>query len=263
MRIKLILWPLQKQTTLPVNYNYFLTGLIYKFILSSSVDYARFLHDDGYHLENSKKTFKLFTYSMLRAQNLRIQQDNITFRQDDITWFISSPVGEFIQHLVNGIFAEGQIIKIGPEGDRKEFLIKYVETMEKPQFSGNMRFTCLAPVTASKTVLTVDGEKACHYLRPWEDQLSETICSNLMNKYRLIYGQASGQPKNFHFEVDDEYMKRKNGKVTKVINFKGTNIVGFIAPFTVTGPPELIQVGHECGFGDKGSMGFGMVEQIK
>jgi CRISPR-associated endoribonuclease Cas6 len=76
-----------------------------------------------------------------------------------------------------------------------------------------------------------------------------------------LHGKDSGDT-DFKIIIDEDYVKRKNGKITKNINFKGTNIIGFMAPFEVTGSPELIEVGYEAGFGEKGSMGFGMVKEI-
>jgi CRISPR-associated endoribonuclease Cas6 len=35
-----------------------------------------------------------------------------------------------------------------------------------------------------------------------------------------------------------------------------------MAPLEVTGSPELIETGYEAGFGEKGSMGFGMIREI-
>ena len=67
---------------------------------------------------------------------------------------------------------------------------------------------------------------------------------------------------DFEIKIDTDYMNKKSGKIIKNINFKGTNIIGFMAPFEVTGSPELIEVGYEAGFGEKGSMGFGMVKEI-
>lgn len=64
----------------------------------------------------------------------------------------------------------------------------------------------------------------------------------------------------FSIKVDEEYMNKKNGKITKNINFKGTNIIGFMTPFEVNGNPKLIEIGYETGFEGKGSMGFGMVK---
>lgn len=67
-------------------------------------------------------------------------------------------------------------------------------------------------------------------------------------------------PPEFNIKIDTDYMNRRSGKITKKINFKGTDIIGFMAPFEVTASPELIETGHEAGFGEKGSMGFGMVK---
>ena len=51
--------------------------------------------------------------------------------------------------------------------------------------------------------------------------------------------------------------------MTRLVDYKGTKIRGVVAPFHVIGAPELIHIGYECGFGDKNSMGFGMVEVSK
>lgn len=100
----------------------------------------------------------------------------------------------------------------------------------------------------------------CHYLRPWEDGFSEAIKNNLIKKYKLIHGKDVADAA-FSIKIDTEYMNRRSGKITKNINFKGTNIIGFMAPFEVTGNPELIRIGYEAGFGEKGSMGFGMIKE--
>jgi CRISPR-associated endoribonuclease Cas6 len=56
-----------------------------------------------------------------------------------------------------------------------------------------------------------------------------------------------------------------NGKVQKLITLKEgrsdeTKIKGTLAPFRLRAPRELMEVGYECGFGEKNSMGFGMVK---
>ncbi|MCK5504612.1 MAG: hypothetical protein KAJ10_05590 [Thermodesulfovibrionia bacterium] len=80
-------------------------------------------------------------------------------------------------------------------------------------------------------------------------------------RYRLIHGK-SPEGTDLQIKINSEYMNKKNGKITKNINFKGTNIIGFMAPFEVAGSPELIETGYEAGFGEKGSMGFGMVKEV-
>ena len=115
MRVKFTLILAGKHKTLPVNYNYFLTGLIYKIIKNSSEDYSEFLHNNGYRFPESKKGFKLFTYSMLMGKKARVKGETISFGDGNIHWQISSPVDTFIQHLITGVFTEGQEIKVGEE----------------------------------------------------------------------------------------------------------------------------------------------------
>jgi CRISPR-associated endoribonuclease Cas6 len=165
-----------------------------------------------------------------------------------------------------GIFSEGQEIEIGPEGGKIKLVIEKVETLPKPEFRESMRFSCLSPITISK-VINLDGSNRfnrfnrskCYYLRPWEEGFSEAIKSNLIKKHRLIYGKGINDV-HFEIKIDSAYMNKRAGKIIKNINFKDTNIVGFMAPFEVRGNPELIEVGYEAGFGEKGSMGFGMVK---
>jgi len=276
MRVKFTLIPNSSNRSLPVNYNYFLTSLIYKFLQNSSKDYSRFLHDTGYRISESKKGFKLFTYSMFLGANAIVKGDTITFGNGVVSWYLSSPVDEFLQHLITGAFARGQEIEIGvPLNGLKRvsdltgsnrFLIERVETLPKPQFKKTMRFTCLSPITVSKVTGSngtndLNGPLKCHYIRPWEEGFSDAIKNNLIKKYKLVHGMDI-ESHGFKLAIDTEYMNKKTGKIIKNINFKGTNIIGFMSPFIVTGNPELIEIGCEAGFGEKGSMGFGMVREI-
>jgi CRISPR-associated endoribonuclease Cas6 len=222
---------------------------------------------------------------MLMCSKVKIKDEKIGFLNKRIQWQISSPVDEFIQHLIMGIFAEGQEIEIGPEDNVIKLVIEKVETLPGPEFKESMRFTCLSPITVSSIVSpfhrstqawnreTVEpgtwnggtwnmeqwNDSKCYYLRPWEEGFSEAIKNNLIKKYRLIYGKDINDA-HFEIKIDPVYMNKRAGKIIKNINFKDTNIIGFMAPFEVRGSPELIEVGYEAGFGEKGSMGFGMVK---
>lgn len=39
-----------------------------------------------------------------------------------------------------------------------------------------------------------------------------------------------------------------------------TLVKGTLSPFRLEAPPELQEIGYECGFGEKNSQGFGMVK---
>ncbi|MDE0314038.1 MAG: CRISPR-associated endoribonuclease Cas6, partial [Candidatus Poribacteria bacterium] len=59
---------------------------------------------------------------------------------------------------------------------------------------------------------------------------------------------------------DKVYIDILQGRVTRLVDYKGIKIRGVLCPFNVSGSIPLIQTGYECGFGDKNSAGFGMVE---
>ena len=108
------------------------------------------------------------------------------------------------------------------------------------------------------TVRERDGKEGTHYCLPDDPEFSSLVRQNLIGKHQAIYGRTPADD-TLTFQYDTAYIQRKQGRVTRLVDFKGIKIRGVLCPFTVTGSPSLIQVGYECGFGDKNSAGFGMV----
>jgi CRISPR-associated endoribonuclease Cas6 len=183
MRVKITLTPSHNNLSLPVNYNYFLTGLIYRTLEKSSEDYSRFLHTDGYQLTNSEKRFKLFAFSRLISDQYRVAGDSISFGKSPVCWHISSPVQEFIEHLVNGVFAEGQQIKIGPQGSESLFIVERLESLSPPAFTATMKFICLSPITVSKTISRSNGSNSLNS----SNGLNSLNGSNGLNSLKVFY----------------------------------------------------------------------------
>lgn len=92
------------------------------------------------------------------------------------------------------------------------------------------------------------------------------VLENLCRKYQVLHGRSLVcESAEFGFAIDEAYVERMNGKVQKLITLKEgrsdeTKIKGTLAPFRLRAPRELMEVGYECGFGEKNSMGFGMVK---
>lgn len=248
MRIQ-ILAEVGNGMTLSINYNHLLVGAIYRFLAGSNPEYADFLHREGYKV--AEKRFKLFTFSQLMAKRRYIKGQQIHF-QSTLTWFISSPIEQFLSHLSDTLLAEG-ILSIGSS----RLKIKDVKVPRVPCFESEMAFRCLSPIVMS-TVRITDGQQRTHYCLPDDPELSELIRQNLIRKYEAIHGSIP-QDDTFSFRFDDDYIRRKQGRVTRLVDFKGIKVRGILCPFRVSGNPALIQVGYECGFGDKNSAGFGMV----
>ncbi|MGB9596905.1 MAG: CRISPR-associated endoribonuclease Cas6 [Candidatus Poribacteria bacterium] len=249
MRIKITL-DIGNGISIPINYNYPLAAVIYRFLDQSNPEYAYFLHEEGYNLGD--KRFKLFTFSQLMAQKREIRGNYIHFKSL-LTWFVSSPQEEFL-----GSFAVSLL-------EQREFCIndiplrvKDVDIPKVPYFQEYMYFLCLSPITMS-TKCERNGEITMHYLLPDEPEFSELVRRNLIRKYEIIYGR---KPKDdsFRMEFDADYIAKREGRVTRLIRYKDIDIRGVLCPFHAYGSPELMLVGYECGFGDKNSAGFGMVE---
>ncbi len=252
MRIK-ITCDIGEGIRLPINYNYFLTGVIYQFLKESDPEYADFLHQDGYEQENRR--FKLFTFSQLMAKRREIEGDQIHFRSP-LTWCVSSSQQLFLENFAAALM-QTRILQI--EGHRLR--VQDVEVLRPPRFGPQMTFRCLSPITMS-TKRERDGQLGTHYCLPDDPQFSELVRQNLIRKYEAVYQQTPTE-KSFAMTFDQAYIDKRKGRVTRLVDYKGTKIRGVMSPFHVIGAPELIRIGYECGFGDKNSMGFGLVEVLR
>lgn len=249
MRIK-ILADVGDGLTIPINYNHWLSATIYHYLARSNGEYADFLHNDGYIVE--KKHFKLFTFSQLMARQRRVQSQTIHFGSP-LVWYVSSPIERFLTHFADTLLTEGRL-SAGPH----RLHIREVTVPRVPIFTSEMHFRCLSPIVMS-TSREQNGKLRCHYCTPNDAELSELIRKNLLRKHEAIYGNQPHDDRfSCHFDAD--YLHRKQGRVTRLVDYKGIKIRGTLCPLSVAGSPALIRVGYECGFGDKNSAGFGMVE---
>ena len=249
MRIKIVA-DVGNGLTLPINYNHLLAGVVYRFLAESDPEYASFLHNEGYAA--AEKRFKLFTFSQLMAERRRITGDRIHFGST-LVWQVSSPVERFLSHFADTLLTEGRL-SLG----QRSLPVQDVTVPRIPRFRPEMSFRCLSPIVMT-TVREHAGKRSMHYCMPDDPELSELIRQNLIRKHEAIRGRAPHDDTlTFHFDTD--YINRRNGRVTRLVDYKGIKIRGVLCPFRVSGSVALIETGYECGFGDKNSAGFGMAE---
>lgn len=248
MRLRIVL-EAARETALPINYQEYLTASVYHLLGTSSADFARFLHDDGYHAIGSAKRFKLFHFGWLRGRR-RVAGPTLRFAPGSIEWHIGSPPPDFLTHCATGLLAAGSL-QVGPA----TFGISAIETLPPPKFTGTPAgFSCLSPIVCALPL--PDGRT--RYLRPAEgEEFSEAVRRNLLAKHQALYG-ALPDDDTLHLHFGPAYLERSPG--TKKITYKGIDIVGAFAPFTLSGSPALIQLGYDVGLGEKNAAGFGMVE---
>lgn len=255
MRLR-IEFELQREMLIPIDHQYALSGLVYRLLGASDAEYARFLHDEGYKPEPERaKRFKLFTFSSLRAPKSRRQQigDRLRLAPGPVEWLLSSGLDDFLYHSASGLLSAGQTVCVGPHA----LTIREVAALPEPQFSRQMKFTCLSPIVASCAL--PDGRT--HYMRPTEGEaISSAVRNNVMQKHRVLHG-APPEDDALTLTFDSGYLsdpKHRGTRKTRIGN--GIDVVGAFAPFTLTGSPELIRTGYLCGLGEKNGMGFWMAE---
>lgn len=261
MRLKLTL-KADEGNLISFNYHYHLSAAVYNLLHFGSAEFAKFLHDVGFKLNG--KTYKLFTFA-LRFEKYTNLQNAIRLDDSKAYLYISSPiVDDFIKSLVIGTF-EKQTIDLSELNFPIKFRINFLETLPEPQFTDGMNFRMMTPLVLS-TRREHNGKVNQYFLRAEdEDDINRVLTQNLQNKFEAINGSIKSLGK-VELIWDKNYIKKTNRITKKVtINVNGLypiDIIGLQAPFKIKASPELLQVGYECGFGEKNSMGFGMVEAV-
>lgn len=265
MRFRLTIIPSKRECTISFNYQYYLSSAIYQWLEKSSPFYSTFLHDHGYSVEGTSKKFKHFCFSQLIIPKRKIYGSLIKIISPEIHWLISMPVEESLKHLVIGIFEKQ---KFYVEKEENTFTVIQVEVVPSPQWQERMNFRMISPLTVSVPEER-NGKFIPHYLRPFDERLNDTLRKNILNKYKSLNGTL---PENTNFDcyLDEKFILDRGGpeKISKLITVKEgkggeTKVRGFMCPITIEGNPELIKLAYESGLGEKGSMGFGMLEEIK
>jgi len=262
MRLRLTLVPRLRNCSITLSYNYYLSSAIYKWIETSSPQHSKFLHDRGFSIEGTSKSFKHFCFSQLMVNDRKIQAGRLYILSPQITWYVSMPVEVSLRHLVLGIF-EKRSFHI--EREENEFAVDHVEALPDVTWTRRMKFRMLSPLTVSVPEVR-NGKLQPHYLRADDGRLSDAIRANILNKYKSLY---EGEPVDSDFScvLDERFIADRGGpeRLSKLITIKEglaaeTKVRGFMCPLTIEGNPELTKLAYESGLGEKGSMGFGMLE---
>jgi len=242
MRIKITLEEInQKDIILPIHYNYLIQSFIYNNI---SRELADFLHNKGF--EHGKRKFKMFVFSRVFSEKIKIHEDKIKFG-NKVYFFISSPLKEFLsqfaEHLIKRsefkIFNNNLIL-------REVFVLPIIEPESK------IKIKMLSPLTVYSTFLK-NKKKKTYYYSPYEKEFEVLIKENLKKKYESFYKEK----RNFDFKIKP---LRVNKNSEKIIIYKGTVIKGWLGTYEIESEKDIIKFAYDTGLGSKNSQGFGMFE---
>ncbi|MTI94082.1 MAG: CRISPR-associated endoribonuclease Cas6 [Firmicutes bacterium] len=238
MRLKLC-FNCETGVTLPFNYNDALVAAVNSALQKSGLSRAR------------NQSQHMYTFSQLYFSAYNICESGITNSGDCVEWFLSSPRIYFLEHLLKG-FQQLGAVSVGPV----DLYLHDVEVLADPEFTEQMEFSCMSPIT----VVTRPGlqQVKARYGRINDTGFTDALRRDLVQKYYLIYDSLpTGDDLRITF--NKRYIANKK-RVSRLIDFQGQRIFGYMVPFVVEGNPELIKVGYQVGFGSNNHYGFGMVK---
>jgi len=274
MRFKLTLQVTGSCKLLPINYQYEISAWIYKVIEQSDQEFSWLLHEQGYAL--GRKKFKLFTFSPLDIRPFRIhkkhQRIEILGEQVDLT--VSFLIDRAAEEFVKGLFMHQQL-GLGDKLSRVDFEVSQVENLPPPLFESNsalgesqtVRYRALSPICIAVKQADSPHPK---YLHPQDEGYKGFFVKHLKTKLSASQKKAT-TPGDFKTGLDttDINLKILSTKPrSRLVKLKAntaeeTLVRGWLFEFELTAPVAVHELGYYAGFGEKNSMGFGMVEVLE
>ena len=238
--------------TLPFNYQYECSAVIYKIMARSDAAFAAWLHDNGF--QSDRKQFKLFTYSRLHIPQYQVKGNNMKILSDTIEWYISFLPEISTQQFIQGIFSE-QTIELGNKFNKIQCAVKSIEVVAPPHFTDTLRFSTLSPAC----VVLKHSDKSEEYIAPDHPEAARLILQNLLDKYRALNG-TEYPAENIHFTLKTLTIPKPVLITIKAGTLEESRIRGFMGQLDISAPEPLMKIMYDGGIGSKSSMGFGCVE---
>ena len=252
MRIELTLrYP--RQSALPFNYEYLLSAVVYKTLAQADPTFADWLHERGY--DRTGRNFKLFHFSRLNLPYVRHHDGALQLAEGrNAGWKLGFCVDETLEKFVLGLFRQHRF-GVGDGSLRPvDFNVEQVSVLPPPVFTDVMRFRTQSPLHLSTQR---EGDRYAHYMSPEEEGYAAIFFENLRRKW--VEARALPLESGLDLLPDCRLWVHSMPK-RKMVNVKGTDIIGYLFDFEVRAPADWLAVGYDAGFGAMGSQGFGWCE---
>lgn len=243
---------------LPINYQYEQSAAIYKILSRADAEYAAWLHENGFMLENGKR-FKLFTFSRFKIEHRRLIKgtDRLQINSDMIEWQISFLPEKSTQNFIQSVFMN-QIFEIGDRKSVVRFTVRNIEVMPNPDYKDEMTFRTMSPICLK----SVDQNKKVKYLSLADENAKFILLNGLKDRYLSYFG------KPISFIEEDCVLKVLDLPVSELITIKAhtkeeTKIRGFSCTFRLQAPKELLELMYESGAGSLCAQGFGCLRVVE
>jgi CRISPR-associated endoribonuclease Cas6 len=266
MRLKIYLSTDANSAELPLNYQYPLSAAIYKIIGKADEDYASFLHEQGYQKTDSRKTFKLFTFSDLSTP-FDIKGDRMIMKTRHAQLTLCFHIPEAATNFIKGLFHD-QRIELADKKSKAIFTIQQVDLLplwKVPVQPGQIKEVVLKPISPM-VVGTINEKRNYCFLAPSEAGFIPTLLHHWKEKYTVVYGKDEADRDFAAIELTVlNADKAKSRLVTiKADTPQQTRIRGFVGfSLKVKAKVEVLELALNAGIAVYGSVGMGSVEVVE
>ena len=254
MRFKLILERIRGRE-IPINYQYELSSVIYHILANSNREYSEWLHDNGF--QDGKKPFKLFSFSRLSTPfQINRESYRLVLRSNRVEWMVTFLTSQSTKNFIEGVFKD-QVFDIADSEGGATFRVKEIQmmpTLENVENLDDIVYQTLSPICISQR----NDRGYPDYLSPEHPCYSQAILSGLLARYRAVCQTDFVGETYCHFKL---MSTPRSSLITIKSGTKfQTKVRGYSFDFKLELPFELLQIAYESGVGEKGSMGFGMIQ---
>jgi CRISPR-associated endoribonuclease Cas6 len=238
VRFLIRLLPENEPFGIPFNHQHYLQGLIYRRVQRVNPDLSLRLHNP--------KVPKLFTYSLFMAEKRKLTEDRSSLIGYGKGFFyFSTAVPEIAEAFIGGLLQDPEV-----ELWKERFTVEEVKALAEPARLNGRKFVTLSPIAVTTKRIQF-GKLRSYDLSPREPEFYELVKENLREKYVLIYGSKPSE---------DFEMRVLNAKPKRFEVKPGIFQIAWHLVFRAYGDEGLIRAGYLAGFGEKNSIGFGMVK---
>lgn len=241
---------------LPISYQYPLASWIYKVLERADADLSTFLHSQGYR--TGERAFKFFCFSQLDVRPFELKGDRLILKGDTLKLQISFLVPEVAGSFVQGLFM-AQRGSIGDKQSAIAFEVSKVASLPKPRIGPIAQLKTLSPIVVSRKS---PQDRYQQYLHPYDDGYGTLLFQNLIHKWEAHHQRTWDQaPASM---MDFKPLGKPSSKLITIKAFtpEQTEIRGYLFPFALTAPHELLEIGLAAGFGVENAMGMGYCEVV-
>jgi CRISPR-associated endoribonuclease Cas6 len=246
-----------RNSLIPINYNYNLSAAIYRIIAKGDADFAELLHKRGYG-----KGFKFFTFSLIDAP-FKVLGDRLKLVGNHASVLVSFHVPEAMENFIKGLFQSEQLV-IEDYKSKSSFFVESI-SIEKnllESYKDDERIEVeLNP--KSPIVAGLQNDLGNYiFLSPDDDRYVNSLIYNWTNKIKTI--EQNEQVSQLSMKLISTNRPFKSKLITIKANTpQETKIRGWLNfKLIVKAEKRYVNLLQNTGVGIYNSMGMGCV-QIK